>query len=40
MSAKKMVTKLGFNGVLVYLGGGTDEIKGLVAFDLIPGQKQ
>lgn len=39
MSSKTMVKKLGYNGCLVYLGGGTDEIK-LVAFDLIPGQKQ
>ena len=39
MDAKKMLSKVGYNGALVYLGGGTDQIK-LVAFDLIPAQKQ
>ncbi|DBA82260.1 hypothetical protein WJX79_003382 [Trebouxia sp. C0005] len=39
MDAKKLLSKVGYNGALVYLGGGTDTIK-IVAFDLIPAQKQ
>lgn len=39
MDAKKMLSKVGYNGALVYLGGGTDEIK-ILAFDLIAAQKQ
>ena len=39
VDAKQLLQKVGYNGTLVYLGGGTDEIK-IVAFDLIPAQKQ
>lgn len=39
MDAKSLLSKIGYNGSLVYLGGGTDQIK-IVAFDLIPAQKQ
>ena len=39
MDAKKLLSKVGYNGVLVYLGGGTDPIN-IAAFDLIPAQKQ
>ena len=39
MDALKLLKKVGYNGSLVYLGGGTDIIK-ITAFDLIPAQKQ
>ena len=31
---KKLVNAIGFDGTLVYLGGGRDELKGVLAFDL------
>ena len=39
VDAKQLLNKVGYNGTVVYLGGGTDEIK-IVAFDLIAAQKQ
>ena len=39
MDAKQLLKKVGYNGTLVFLGGGTDTIK-ILAMDLIPAQKQ
>ena len=36
---KKLVNALGYDGTLVFLGGGTDELKGVLAFDLILAQR-
>ena len=36
---KKLVNAIGYDGTLVYLGGGTDELKGVLAFDLILAQR-
>ena len=36
---KKLVNAIGFDGTLVYLGGGTDELKGVMAFDLVLAQR-
>lgn len=39
MDAKALLQKVGYNGTLVFLGGGTDPIK-IRAMDLILAQKQ
>lgn len=39
MDAKQLLKKVGFNGTLVYVGGGLDTIK-IMAMDLILAQKQ